>query len=273
MRNFALKGNIIFTPQKNELRTFPDSYVICSQNTCEGVYPELPDEYKHIRVIDFGDALIIPGMVDLHIHVPQYAFRGTGMDCELLDWLKLYAFPEEAKYSDTDYAARAYGIFADNMKRSATTRAVIFGTVHREATLLLMDLMEAAGIVSYVGKVNMDRDAPDELRESCADASAFDTFGFINAAEKRHYRLTMPILTPRFIPSCSNALLNELQRFSVLMTCLFSLTCRKTPEKLNSSKNSCLKQNFTVTATTVTAFSEGRQKQSWLTAYTQQTQK
>ena len=161
-------------------------------------------------MIDFGDALIIPGMVDLHIHAPQYAFRRTGMDCELLDWLRLYTFPEEAKYSDTDYAARAYGIFADNMKRSATTRAVIFGTVHREATLLLMNLMEAAGIVSYVGKVNMDRDAPDELCETGADASAFDTFGFINAAEKRHYRLTMPILTPRFIPSCSNALLNEL---------------------------------------------------------------
>ena len=149
-------------------------------------------------------------MVDLHIHAPQYAFRGTGMDCELLDWLRLYTFPEEAKYADIDYAARAYGIFAENMRKSATTRAVIFGTIHREATLLLMDLIESAGIVSYVGKVNMDRDAPDELREIGADASAFDTFGFINAAAKRNYHNTMPILTPRFIPSCSNALLNEL---------------------------------------------------------------
>lgn len=210
MSRFALKGNIIFTPQKNELLTFPDSYVICRQDTCEGVYPELPEEYRNIHVIDFGDALIVPGMVDLHIHAPQYAFRGTGMDCELLEWLRLYTFPEEAKYSDTDYAARAYGIFADNMRMSATTRAVIFGTIHREATLILMDLMESAGLVSYVGKVNMDRDAPDELRESGADASAFDTFGFIHAAAKRNYRLTKPILTPRFIPCCSNALLNEL---------------------------------------------------------------
>ena len=96
------------------------------------------------------------------------------------------------------------------MKKSATTRAVVFGTVHREATLLLMDLLEASGIVSYVGKVNMDRDAPESLREPSADASAFDTFGFINAAARRSYQHTMPILTPRFIPSCSNALLNEL---------------------------------------------------------------
>lgn len=210
MEQFALKGNIIFTPQQNEITAFPNAYTICHEGICRGIHQNLPDEFRNIRVIDFGDALIIPGMVDLHIHAPQYAFRGTGMDCELLDWLRLYTFPEEAKYADIDYAARAYGIFADNMRKSATTRAVIFGTIRREATLLLMDLIESAGIVSYVGKVNMDRDAPDELREIGADASAFDTFGFINAAAKRNYHNTMPILTPRFIPSCSNALLNEL---------------------------------------------------------------
>ena len=147
MSQFALKGNIIFTPNKNKLLTFPESYVICRQDTCAGVYTELPEDYKNIRVIDFGDALIVPGMVDLHIHAPQYAFRGTDMDCELMEWLKLYTFPEEAKYADTDYAARAYRIFADSMRTSATTRAVIFGTIHREATLILMDLMEAAGLM------------------------------------------------------------------------------------------------------------------------------
>ena len=89
----------------------------------------LPDEFRDIHIIDYGDSLIVPGMTDLHIYAPQYSFRGTGMDCELLDWLNKYAFTEEAKYADTDYAARAYGIFADGMKRSATTRAVIFGTI------------------------------------------------------------------------------------------------------------------------------------------------
>ena len=132
------------------------------------------------------------------------------MDCELLEWLKTYTFPEEARYADIEYASVAYGQFAEGMKKSATTRAVVFGTVHREATLLLMDLLEASGIVSYVGKVNMDRDAPESLREPSADASAFDTFGFINAAAGRNYQNTMPILTPRFIPCCSSALLNEL---------------------------------------------------------------
>ncbi len=166
----------------------------------------LPDELINIPVIDYGDSLIVPGMTDLHIHAPQYSFRGTGMDCELLEWLNKYAFTEEAKYADTDYAERAYGIFADSMKKSATTRAVIFGTIHREATLILMDLIEAAGIVSYVGKVNMDRNAPDDLRES----SAVETLKFIRDSAQRKYHLTMPIITPRFIPGCSNSLLDGL---------------------------------------------------------------
>ena len=206
MNQFALKGNILFTPNKDEIKFFPNAYVICRDDTCCGVYMTLPDELINIDVIDYGDSLIVPGMTDLHIHAPQYSFRGMGMDCELLDWLNKYAFTEEAKYADTDYAARAYGIFADSMKTSATTRAVIFGTVHREATLILMDLMESAGIVSYVGKVNMDRNAPDDLRES----SAAETLKFIRDSAQKKYHLTMPIITPRFIPGCSNSLLDEL---------------------------------------------------------------
>ena len=207
---FALKGNICCTSEKGELNIFPAAYAVCENGLCKGVFSELPHRYAGIPMEDCGDCLILPGMVDLHIHAPQFTFRSTGMDCELMDWLKIYAFPEEARYTDLDYAARAYGLFAERMKGSATTRAVIFGTVHRDATLLLMDLMEQAGLITYVGKVNMDRAAPDILREESADASAFDTFGFINAAEKRGYRRTKPILTPRFIPSCSDVLLNEL---------------------------------------------------------------
>lgn len=210
MEQFIIRGNILFTSQQDELQAFPRGYAVCRDGICQGVFQSLPEEYWGIPLTDYGDALIIPGLVDLHTHAPQYAFRGTGMDCELLDWLHRYTFPEEARYVDLEYAGRAYGLFAEQMKKSATSRAVIFGTIHREATLLLMEMMEATGVVSYVGKVNMDRNAPAELQEPSPDASAFDTFGFINSAMKRGYRRTMPILTPRFIPSCSDALLQEL---------------------------------------------------------------
>ena len=154
--------------------------------------------------------LIIPGMVDLHIHAPQYAFRGMGMDYELIEWLNTQTFPEEAKYADAEYAKKAYAIFAENMRKSATTRACIFGTIHRKATEILMDLMEESGLVSYVGKVNMDRSAPESLTEESADMSAFSTFGWINDIRER-YQYTRPILTPRFIPSCTDELMEQLR--------------------------------------------------------------
>ena len=154
--------------------------------------------------------LIIPGMVDLHIHAPQYAFRGMGMDYELIEWLNTQTFPEEAKYADAEYAKKAYAIFAENMRKSATTRACIFGTIHRKATEILMDLMEESGLASYVGKVNMDRSAPESLTEESADMSAFSTFGWINDIRER-YQYTRPILTPRFIPSCTDELMEQLR--------------------------------------------------------------
>ena len=209
MNSFVLKGNICYSVSKTELKSL-SGYVVCNNGKCTGVFEEIPDEYKDFELRDFKDNLIIPGMVDLHIHAPQYAFRGMGMDYELIEWLNTQTFPEEAKYKDADYAKKAYTIFADNMKNSATTRACIFATRHRQATEILMDLMEETGIVTYVGKINMDRSAPDELVEESADMSAFNTFGWINDIAGK-YKRTKPILTPRFIPSCTDDLMDQLR--------------------------------------------------------------
>ena len=209
MNSFILKGNICYSISKTELKTL-SGYVVCSDGKCLGVFEEIPDEYKDFELRDFKDNLIIPGMVDLHIHAPQYAFRGMGMDYELIEWLNIQTFPEEVKYKDSDYAKKAYTIFAENMKRSATTRACIFDTRHRKSTEILMDLMEGTGLVTYVGKINMDRSAPDELVEESADMSAFNTFGWINDVAGK-YKRTKPILTPRFIPSCTDDLMDQLR--------------------------------------------------------------
>ncbi len=209
MNQFVLKGNICYSVSKTEIKTV-SGYVVCCDGKSAGVFETLPDQYKDFARRDLKDNLIIPGMVDLHIHAPQYAFRGMGMDYELLEWLNIQTFPEEAKYKDPDYARKAYAIFAENMKKSATTRACIFATRHREATEILMDLMEESGLVSFVGKINMDRSAPEELVEESADMSAYHTFGWINdIAEK--YKRTKPILTPRFIPSCTDDLMDQLR--------------------------------------------------------------
>ncbi len=143
--SFVLKGNICYSDGSKKLVICPNSYVVCQEGICKGVYQELPKEYEGYVVKDMGDALITPGLVDLHTHAPQYAFRGLGMDLELLDWLNTHTFPEEMKYADADYAKKAYTMFVEDLKKSAVTRAVIFATLHIEGTKILMDLLEASG--------------------------------------------------------------------------------------------------------------------------------
>ena len=215
MKNsFILKGNICQTKNPKELDLHESAYVVCVDGVSQGVFDVLPQEYASLPLYDYGDALIFPGMVDLHVHAPQYAFRGMCMDLELMDWLNSYTFPEEEKYEDLEYAAKAYRLFVDALKNGATTRACIFATRHRYATELLMELMEESGLVSYVGKVNMDREASEALTEASADMSAFATFGWINAVKDK-FANTKPILTPRFIPCCTDKLMEELREIQM----------------------------------------------------------
>ncbi len=212
--SFVLKGNICQTITSKELDLHENAFAVCVDGVSKGVFDILPEEYTDLPLWDHGDALIFPGMVDLHVHAPQYAFRGMCMDLELMDWLNRYTFPEEEKYEDLEYAKKAYGLFVDALKNSATTRACIFATCHRPATELLMKLMEESGLVSFVGKVNMDREASLALTEASADISAYTTFGWINAVKDK-FRNTMPILTPRFIPCCTNQLMEELRQIQM----------------------------------------------------------
>lgn len=214
-RNFhALKGDIVYSKSPDCLEILEKGYLVYEENKIEGVYPILPDEYEGILVEDYGDRLIVPGFVDLHVHAPQYTFRGLGMDMELLEWLEINTFPEESKYKDPKYAEAAYQIFVENLRKSATTRACIFATLHKDATLLLMDLLEKAGMNTMVGKVNMDRNSPDSLCEE-TEESAEETVAWIEEVQKRNYKNTKPILTPRFIPSCTDELMRKLKEIQV----------------------------------------------------------
>ena len=212
--SFVVKGNICQTRNPKELDLHENAYAVCVDGVSMGVFDVLPGEYASLPLYDHADSLIFPGMVDLHVHAPQYAFRGMCMDLELMDWLNQYTFPEEEKYEDLTYARRAYGMFVDALKKGATTRSCIFATRHRYATELLMELMEESGLVSFVGKVNMDREASPALTEDSAEVSAYTTFGWLNAVKDKFIN-TKPILTPRFIPCCTDKLMEELRQIQM----------------------------------------------------------
>lgn len=210
---FVLKGDICYSENKDSLVLCPDSYAVCENGVSRGVFRKLPEKYKEFICHDYTGCLIMPGFVDLHVHAPQYTFRGIDMDLELIDWLNTHTFPEEAKYGDLEYANKAYDIFVDDLRRSATTRACVFATLHAPATLLLMEKLEAAGLSAFVGKVNMDRNCPENLCEAGAGKAKAVTEQWLEKCV--NFRHVKPILTPRFIPTCSDemmSMLSELQK-------------------------------------------------------------
>lgn len=209
--SFILKGNICYAENKDYLSVIDNGYLVCCQGISRGVYPCLPEKYQNLPVIDYHDMLIIPGMTDLHIHAPQYSFRGLGMDLELLEWLDTHTFPEESRYADLEYARKAYRIFTEDLQNSATTRAVVFGTIHIPATNLLMELLDSTGLKTYAGKVNMDQNSPDHLTEKDAESALESTAAWLSEMKDR-YPNTQPIITPRFAPTCTGPLLEGLGR-------------------------------------------------------------
>ena len=162
-KNFVCKGDICYSKDMKTLETCKDGYLVCENGVSAGVFAELPEKYQDFPLLDYTGKLIMPGFTDLHVHAPQYRFRALGMDLELLEWLDTHTFPQEAKYVDTDFARKNYARFVEEMRKGPNTRGCIFGTIHRQSTEVLMELLEEAGLCAMVGKVNMDRHSPSKF--------------------------------------------------------------------------------------------------------------
>lgn len=206
---YLVHGDLCFSVDAEHIETKEDAYLHVKDGKCIATYDSVPAELSSLEIKDYSGDLILPGMVDLHLHAPQYAYRGTKMDLPLLDWLNSNTFPEEAKYQNVDYAKAAYENFVEDLKESPTTRAVIFATLHKDATLCLMDLLEKSGLSTLVGKVNMDRNCPDYLTEHTAEESLDNTIHWLREIPE-NYEHCRPILTPRFTPTCSDTLMEGL---------------------------------------------------------------
>lgn len=203
MAVFSIHGDIVWTENPDSFRSVENGYLVVEDGRIKGVYE---DRWEG-EVIETDNALVIPGLSDLHLHAPQYSFAGLYMDEELLEWLNRHTFPEEGKYGNAEYADKAYSSFVSALTKGPTTRVSVFGTIHISTVLMLMRKLEDAGFAGFVGKVNMDRNSPDYLTEQ-TDESIDETLRFIGEAEK--FRDIKAIITPRFIPSCSDRLMKEL---------------------------------------------------------------
>lgn len=203
------RANIIHTPTPGKLEIIPHGYVVVQSNgLVEGVYADLPENMDWRRqVMDFGDKLLIPAFNDLHVHAPQYRNMGLALDLELLPWLNTYTFPEETKYADPEYARRLYRRFVHELWMQGTMRSAVFGTIHPESTRILADLFIQAGMGAYVGLVGMNRNCPATLHNTTEEVMAGMRMLKAHLDEHSADGMVRPIITPRFVPSCSDEML------------------------------------------------------------------
>lgn len=127
-----------------------------------GQAAQLPDRFHDLPCDDYGEALVLPGFIDAHIHFPQYRMLAAPSK-DLLDWLKRFTFPEECRYASETHARAAAEVFLNRLVQHGTTAAVVFSTMHRSATEILFAAAEQRNAAIISGKTMMDRNAPQEL--------------------------------------------------------------------------------------------------------------
>ena len=221
----VLKATLFQAPAPGEIDAIEDALVTIDE---AGIISEvlkpgastydsvLKDASRSHRLVEAGrQGYLLPGFVDLHIHAPQFPQLGKALDVPLEVWLQKHTFPLEARYADTAYARQVYERLVDTLLANGTTTAVYFGTTHLEATSVLAQICLAKGQRALIGKVAMDDPAecPDYYRDASAEEALSLTRQFIDIVQAmpgNDAGIVRPVITPRFIPSCTHALLEGL---------------------------------------------------------------
>ncbi|CAH0551553.1 unnamed protein product [Brassicogethes aeneus] len=144
--------------------------------------------------------LLIPGLIDTHIHAPQYPNVGLGYDKPLLEWLEHYTYKLERKFRDQKLSKAVFNAVVKKTLSYGTTTATYFASLFGNSSLLLADAAIQHGQRAFVGKINMTKLAPDDYIETPQE-TVENTIKFINEVNFRGCDRVKPIITPRFAPS------------------------------------------------------------------------
>jgi len=192
---------------------FDDGVLIVTDGRVSELGPAevlLPSLSSDIELTDLSGKLVIPGMIDCHVHYPQIDIIASYGE-QLLDWLDKYAFPVEQKFSDVAYAADVANYFTEALLSNGTTTALVFSTVHPQSVDAMFDAAKKRNMRLLTGKVAMDRNCPAELQDT-AESAYRDSRELI---ERWHGdgRLGYAI-TPRFAVTSTDAQLESLGKLA-----------------------------------------------------------
>jgi guanine deaminase len=161
----------------------------------------LPSLLEGTPIDHYPDQLVMPGLIDTHIHYPQTQVIGSYGE-QLLEWLQKYTFVEEQKFADLAHAERVAGFFLDELFRNGTTTAVVYCTVRPESAEAFFAESHKRNARMIAGKVMMDRGAPEGLLDT-AQRGYDETKALVqrwHGRGRQHYAIT-----PRFALTSTEA--------------------------------------------------------------------
>jgi guanine deaminase len=221
----AFLGTALHTPARGQLEILRDALmVVGGDGTIKAIHrresAETARETQRFaamgRLVRFApDQYLLPGLVDLHVHAPQWPQLGKALDLPLEEWLQTYTFPLESRYADAAFAQSVYESLVEGLLANGTTTALYFGTIHLPATRILADICLQKSQRALVGRVAMDdiQQCPVYYRDTSAaiaEAETRELIHYVRTMPGNAAGLIKPVITPRFIPSCSDDLLKRL---------------------------------------------------------------
>ncbi|MET3898482.1 guanine deaminase [Devosia sp. UYZn731] len=238
LRGRAIIGDFFHAPVLDRLEILFDTLIEVDEVGTISAVLGPNDPRRAEAEARFGDMLLrlpqgrygLPGFVDTHVHAPQYPQLGLALDAPLETWLNTYTFPLEAQYADLEFAAARYQLLVEDLLAGGTTTALYFATQHVEASKLLADICLALGQRALVGKVAMD-DAtacPEGYRDATPEdaiAGTRDVIEYIRSHPDNQEALVLPVVTPRFTPSCSDEALAGLGALALQYDCHVQTHC------------------------------------------------
>jgi len=198
---------IVINPKSNfQVDVFPEGALLVSKEgkiiDC-GDFDLIVSKHSNLQLFDYSGKILLPGLIDLHTHLPQFTAIGKNSS-QLLDWLNNSIFPTETKFSDKETAFKYSKLFFDNLIRSGTTTAAIYSSNNKDATDITFEIAHSIGIYALIGKTMMDQNTPIGLTQTAKE----NINESLNIASKWHNKGKLRyILTPRFAASCSPELM------------------------------------------------------------------
>ncbi|KAJ8924372.1 hypothetical protein NQ315_007168 [Exocentrus adspersus] len=217
-------GNIVHCTEQFKIHVIENGFVMVSANKILEVNKESALLEAKVRLnITKGcnieeirlkkSQILIPGLIDTHIHAPQYPNSGLGYDKPLLDWLDSYTYKLEKKYKDLEFSKKVYNAVVRKTLNHGTTTACYFGSLFADSSMELVDSVIKHGQRALIGKINMITLAPSDYLETRSESVA-RTESFIKAVLAKQNDLVQPVITPRFALSVDMDLMTELGRIA-----------------------------------------------------------